>query len=147
MLSDAGSTPAASTIRLAVRLCARLAHGKPSVRFSTRHVGSVPTIQQPNRCIQCGRTEMHVSLGRLQVLVSSQLLNRPDRRPLIARCEQKVCLRMCTPGVTFARRATPRMSTCTDFCVSDSLRLHNTRGLRRCLASFNASVSRAVSGT
>src|SRR5262252_1118412 len=38
--------------------------------------------------------------------------------PRIARCEQKVWRRICTPGLTFARRAARRSIPCTTFCVS-----------------------------
>src|SRR3954466_8860910 len=48
------------------------------------------TVEQPDRCVQCRRTEVHVALSRPEILVAGELLNRPCWPPRIARCEQNV---------------------------------------------------------
>ena len=93
VFSDAGSTPAASTIfpkeneqiSSFVPPPPKYLHG---VRFPSRAAYG---------CIQCRRTQVHVALRRREVLMSRNFLNRPGRRAAIARCEQNVCRRMCTP--------------------------------------------------
>ena len=80
MLSDAGSTPAASTTYLALRQ--RLAD------FTIRRLQNVSKpvygfglIQEPDRTLYSRGAEVHVPLRRGEIHMPGELLNRSRRRP------------------------------------------------------------------
>jgi len=105
VLSDAGSTPAASKslaslglssapvdrqaaprFELANMLDSRRLHQFPSMNMGLRalrsrrlHYFSTAAIQQPDRAVERGRTQVHVPLRRRQVLMPRQLLNGAGR--------------------------------------------------------------------
>ncbi len=72
-------------------LCSRRLH-----YLSTVYAVSV-SIEESDCVFQRRRAQVHVHLGRRQVRVAGQFLNRLRRGPRIARCEQKECLSRWTP--------------------------------------------------
>ena len=76
--------------------------------------------EEPDRTFDRRRAEVHVPLRRLQILVSGQFLNRPRRGSRIARCEQNVCRRICTPAAHPPYVLLVATWSCTIFIVKGS---------------------------
>ena len=78
MLSDAGSTPAASTTYLV--LSTRLID-LPLPRLHNVSMTGVDSrgLEQPDRAVDRGRAQVHVPLRRAEVHVPGELLDRPRR--------------------------------------------------------------------
>ena len=80
VFSDAGSTPAASTTYLA--LASRVS-SLAGVRCQPVALSFDPReVEEPDRGLDSGRTQVHVPLRGRQVLMPGKLLNRARRRTL-----------------------------------------------------------------
>jgi hypothetical protein len=114
-----GSTPAASTNFSLGSADSVLISRRLQYFSTTRSIvgsGFSRTIEQPNRSIERGRTQVHVALRHVQVLVPGQFLDCPCGRATHRQMRADVWRRMWTPSFTFARIATRRIVTCTTFC-------------------------------
>src|SRR5258705_13764197 len=102
------TTPAASTIfpRKSTK------SGSISRRLQYFSTGFRSRLEQPDRSIERRRTQVHVALRRVEILVSGQFLDRPRRRATHRQMRtERVTEDMWTPGLTFARREARRIIT------------------------------------
>ena len=117
-LSDAGSTPAAST---SPSLGNRCIQPRFPYRLQTISTPEHRLVQQPNGVLDHRGTDVHVPLCRRQVLVPGQSLDGPRRRPTHRQVRAEGVAQDVTPGRTLASCAARRTWSCTIFCVMAEL--------------------------